>query len=113
MCFFFLTTFLEIAAYIKFVIEKKTPYLDNDAIMKCPKALRIELGNNDFRYQLAQISTNSYVAKNQTKMAVDFRCWTPVYLPKLPLLFQSPGQPPSFGTKALEVLPIKKPTEPF
>ena len=59
---------------------KKTPYLDNDVIMKCLKMhlfTKIELGNNDFRNQRIQVSKNSYVAKNQTKMPVDVTFWFP------------------------------------
>ena len=38
---------------------------------------KIELGNNDFRNQRIQVSKNSYVAKNQTKMPVDVTFWFP------------------------------------
>ena len=45
---------------------------------RCPKMhlfTKIELGNNDFRNQRIQVSKNSYVAKNQTKMPVDVTFW--------------------------------------
>ena len=58
------------------------PYQDNDVIEKCPKLhfnTRIEFGNNDFRNQRTQVSKNSYVAKNQTKMPLGVTIWFPVY----------------------------------
>ena len=40
----------------------------------------IELGNNDFQNQRTriQVSENSYVAKNQTKMSAGVTFWFPV-----------------------------------
>ena len=62
-----------VSGYSKLKIVKgKTPCLDNDVIIKCPKIYhlntRIKLGNSDFRNQRTRVSKKSYVAKNQRKM---------------------------------------------